>query len=1007
MKGANQIKAVSFLTLIKFTAIGVLCSEALYFSKIAAAKISQFIDQGNHESAALIILTWLPIFLIIYLIYRDFFLKLWRIAASNRIDLLIVFLIGIFLSISFNGVGSNFYNNIISNSPPERIIFLICFPIIIASALLIREIQLRCFVKIKSDPIFVSDTEQKNKYNDLLGFSDRAERFAEIVFNQGSPDSHVFGIDAPWGTGKSSFLNFCKEYWESQYLNEIIVYTFNPLRYEDRGSLLGKFLDGLIRVIQKNAFVPEIRPLVSKYSRLIKETKGYFPFFDFNLDAIVGDYSLTIDDVFDDLEVVLAGIDKKIIIIVDDLDRLNFSEIQDVLFVVKNSFTLPNISYVLCYDADNIKVLESENPNTEKITEFFEKFINIKIGLYLDAQALSRYVSENLKIVLRGNSKADPVLVGRVMGGLADIFKSKDYHSYLPFIGDIRKLKRLINIVILLEVEKTDFENSDFDSQDLIHLLLVYINYPAIFKKIYDTETDEKYGFFSAVTPHDDRYPKDPKNSARENTYKNSADYLKYIGNLSSDNQKFLLNRIFSIPDRLSDSQIDQVSQEIKTSYACFNGGGFFGGGRNLEQYLNLISKFSKPQREGQHKFYLNCKNQIMNGKSADSVLSQGEFAISNGESNHEQFWRIINNSHSDFNGMIAAQLISSIVSAIPRHSLFSHQKLGLGFRKDLSLFLIIALDGMGWTDGGDRHDNSQENILEIAEWIFGEGRHKDSGILRALAAEDRGILGLYDLLRFRLFCNSDRGGDIFNLQRALSKHADPSAPTEGSVKLIVIEEMREISQAVFEFFEDQYINKDVNIFDSIEALTLDDLCGLYGQFVNSRLDLAQEVVVEVAKLKSLIKTFSIYQLGNTVIEHGVGCGYYDEVGKNDKQGINQRMNDYLFKHCFNPSLSVCNYEHFLDYLLINLTNSYEYSRAQKYIPSINELTKVLDKARLADYWRSNSAAIKALNLPSKDKKIITVNYTASYQIDLKPLYELLDNFILPASTPSISVEDL
>jgi hypothetical protein len=90
---------------------------------------------------------------------------------------------------------------------------------------------------------------------------------------------------------------------------------------------------------------------------------------------------------------------------------LNFSEIKEVLFVIKKSFTLPNISYVICYDTENISALEKENPDIEKVTEFLEKFVQVKVSLYLDSLALSKCVSENLPKVLINNSQADSNLV--------------------------------------------------------------------------------------------------------------------------------------------------------------------------------------------------------------------------------------------------------------------------------------------------------------------------------------------------------------------------------------------------------------------------------------------------------------------------------------------------------------------------------------------------------------------------------------------------------------------
>lgn len=121
-----------------------------------------------------------------------------------------------------------------------------------------------------------------------------------------------------------------------------------------------------------------------------------------------------------------------------------------------------------------------------------EKFINVKTSIYLDYKLLLEYFVENKNQAIENDLTIDPVLLNKSLTGLKEIFESSDFHYYLPYIGDARKIKRLVNTIILLEVEQTDFENTDFFSSDLIHLLLLYVNHPRVFRKIYNTETHGK-----------------------------------------------------------------------------------------------------------------------------------------------------------------------------------------------------------------------------------------------------------------------------------------------------------------------------------------------------------------------------------------------------------------------------------------------------------------------------------------------------------------------------------
>ncbi len=995
----QRITPAAFITLLKVGLVGVLGGEAWYLGQAATRPINTFINSGNLESWAFVVSGVAIVLLLIYGYCRDFHRQLAQVGRSARFDLLASFVLGVLVSVSFGGIGSAWYGKGVASLTLFQLILLISIPAVTGLLLIARALLARYTNhKEKYAPFFISDVEKQSKDDDLLGFTDNAERFAERVFNGGSSDSIVFGIDAPWGIGKSTFVNFCQEYWEEKHKGDIIIYKFNPLRYEDRSNLLEKFVDGLVHAIQKQTFIPEIRPLISRYSRFIKG-KGTISLPGLDLEVMPGSY--TVDDAFEDLEAALKDLNKKILIIVDDLDRLNFSAIKDVLFVIKKSFTLPNISYVLCYDTDNITALEKGHVDPDKVTEFLEKFVNVKVSLYLDNETLAKYVSENLAKSLTGNSQADPILVSKAVGGLIDIFKSQEYHRYLPFIGDVRKLKRLINTLMFLELEQTDFDNSDFDKQDLIHLLLIYINYPSIFRKIYNTETRGKRGFFSLVIPHDDYYPPQENGQQRDrfgdSVYKNSTLYTAYTEKLD-ENPRFLLDQVFRVSNRLEDARIDSVPEDLKHTLACFNGG--WTNGRNLEAYLNLIVNLSKPQKGDQYRFYLNAKNEIQSGTPIGDILSRDEFATSKNENGHQQLWRVVVNSLFDFSPQVGAHLISYLKDNITRYSLFTNDAIGVGLRDDLDLFLIKLLDTAGWADeAGGHRNNTPEHISEIAEWVFGDGRHAGNGVLDTLFTPERGVMGLYDLMAFRLFCSADRGGDIFNLTRALALHANPDAPTQGDMREIVIEEMREISQKVFGMFREQYITPRRDLFDDIDTLTIRQLSGEWADYVEAQIAAGKITQAEADKsllaMRSRMKSFISYQLGNTEISHGVGCGFYDETGTADARGIATVFTEYMFGVCFDPAGGRAKYEHFVDYLLANFASVFgSMNGGRSYIPHINEFTKVLNRQRLAQYWRDNAVAIRALNLTESTKVVEAGNYTASYA-ELEEVFRVLDQLVV------------
>lgn len=816
----------------------------------------------------------------------------------------------------------------------------------------------------------------------MLGLSETASRFAELVLNRNSSDSLVFGVDAPWGTGKSSFINFCCAFWKDNAELPPIVVRFEPLRYKESEDLVDKLVSTLIDAIQKEAFLPSINSLFSKYLRQVKGTN------DFSLFGIKFEFessSGSVEETLKNLEVHLSELNRKFIIVVDDLDRLSWTEVKNILFAIKRSFMLPNVSYLLCYDTENLVSLNNESSDdADKVKEFLEKFINVEISLFLDAKILARFVSSDINEAINKNLQLDPHLLDQIklaLEALVDIYKSDDYVFYQHILGDIRKIKRLINTMMLFEIQKTDFKNSDFNKHDLIHLILIYINYPNIFRTIYNSETDGKGSFFSL----DSTYSATPKNTSK---------YANFIATLNND-QKFLLDKIFNyevlIAALTDDQKLDRASR------ACFNDSN--GVNRNLERYLNLIVKLAKPEKLDSYQFYVITKNDLLSGKKIDELLLSEDFSFNQGDFSRDQLWSVLANSANEMNPRIGSDVVIYILKNLPDYSLLEKESVGARSRQNMVYSLLKFLDVAAWgTDLTERRNNNEKNISEIAEWIFGEGRHINTGVLSTLSKPERGLLGLFDLLLFRLYCSADRGGSLFNLQKAVSLHGNENAPTSGLSTEIAKEGMREISQKVFQIFLKEYIKPKKNIFELIENLSLEDYAGKTLDFVRSQISNGKisqnEIDSLIATEKSRTKTFIIYQLGSSIISSGVGCGYYDETGTNDNKGIAVKVNNYLFDVCFNPKISLDNYERFLDYLLLNLADNFMGQDGARYVPNLNEFTKVLDKELLKRYWSRNRKSILALDLGSKEKLIYTGNYYATYSEDLKEVYRVLDELI-------------
>jgi hypothetical protein len=85
----------------------------------------------------------------------------------------------------------------------------------------------------------------------------------------------------------------------------------------------------------------------------------------------------------------------------------------------------------------------------------------------------------------------------RITSEVGMLISGPQAHNYVPLLGDLRKVKRFINAMLLMNLDKADLGQSDFHDPDLVHLALLHLFYPGLFRRIYAEETEGRQGSFS------------------------------------------------------------------------------------------------------------------------------------------------------------------------------------------------------------------------------------------------------------------------------------------------------------------------------------------------------------------------------------------------------------------------------------------------------------------------------------------------------------------------------
>lgn len=228
--------------------------------------------------------------------------------------------------------------------------------------------------------------------DDQLGRRAFAKRMAEYINNYKDIESYSLGITGQWGSGKTSIINMLKESLDSK----ILVYNFTPWDISVRKQLIGDFFSGMSLLLdseegKKVIKAEELSKQLKLYSSLFKPLK-YIPVLAPIIEAfgeILNITSETLNLYAEGKENDLLGIKrelnklleesgKKILIIIDDIDRLSDVEIKDIFHLVKSVGDLKNTFYILSYDKELVTNVLNK-VQQDRGQEYAEKLINIEI----------------------------------------------------------------------------------------------------------------------------------------------------------------------------------------------------------------------------------------------------------------------------------------------------------------------------------------------------------------------------------------------------------------------------------------------------------------------------------------------------------------------------------------------------------------------------------------------------------------------------------------------------
>lgn len=331
----------------------------------------------------------------------------------------------------------------------------------------------------------ITDTPVVKRSDDLFGHAKIAEILADYLANPASKQGSVVAITGTWGTGKSSILNLLTDEILSRSLTfgsgkaqqqRIIFIRFEPWLVGSRDALIAVFfgqLVGAIGRLRKNAAdwtdadkilaVAALKKLVERLDKFSEvavvastitaplDPTGMSWIFaglakiggSFLKALRKGERSLELEkaqleEALRATERILTGL--RFVVLVDDLDRLEPSEIVETIRLVRAVAALPHVTYILSYDSAIVEHAVAEALHIENGANYLEKVVHFTLPVPKhNSQKLPEFAEALLRSKFASDANFDSrraMIVFQVWGG--------------RLLKTPRDVKRLVSAVCLL-----------------------------------------------------------------------------------------------------------------------------------------------------------------------------------------------------------------------------------------------------------------------------------------------------------------------------------------------------------------------------------------------------------------------------------------------------------------------------------------------------------------------------------------------------------------------------
>ena len=344
---------------------------------------------------------------------------------------------------------------------------------VLAAAFVIEAIANKKTTKITDADVVESsillDYPIESPDEDKFDYYIEAKHIADTLSQLSENKSVSVAVLSPWGYGKTSFVNLIKYAIrhgnDNKPLFEHKIVEFNPRQSKEVSSIQEDFFKALTDTFPnesslrkmlgdylENIGIQDLHPIAKVFTRIIKRRK---------------------DDVTNAVNTALDGLGKRLIVFIDDFDRLTDVEIIEVLKLIDKNAAFRHTVFITAYDESAVSKALKKYEGDNGIA-YIDKFFTLRFHLPLRSEhSIVNTVYQTLQNKVGGEKDLLPVM-------------NKRYWIVAECVRSLRDVKNFCNMFLMDYVFNT---KQDIDLEEYLMLELMkfryYEDYCNLYKKVY------------------------------------------------------------------------------------------------------------------------------------------------------------------------------------------------------------------------------------------------------------------------------------------------------------------------------------------------------------------------------------------------------------------------------------------------------------------------------------------------------------------------------------------